>query len=272
MCPAHARQIGDAGARSSCARGFTLLELMIVVAVLALLVALSWPALRRHVMRSVVQEAAAQLVRDLSRARMAAIDYGQVMALRYEPGGSRYEVLAAERLDREDELRSPSVLADLPDESSGVETAESDRPAAGFQAQLDQDVVFADAADQDEIAELPAGSTLREMLEDEQTETEEVEPLIEQTSESDQAFSPPLFFYPTGRTDNAEFVLQGPDGYRVTVRVRGLTGAASIGPLEYPRREGTDEPEQERDQKDSEELFVEPVAPDEPEQPEEGDL
>ena len=73
------------------------------------------------------------------------------------------------------------------------------------------------------------------MLEDEQRETEEVKPLIDNDA-TDQTFSPPVFFYPTGRAENAEFVLQGPDGYRITVKLRGLTGAASIGPLEHPLR------------------------------------
>ena len=77
------------------------------------------------------------------------------------------------------------------------------------------------------------------MLQDEREETEEVKPLIDR-EEPDKALSTPVFFYPTGRAENAEFVLQGPDGYRVAVRLRGLTGAASLGPLEHTPREGAD--------------------------------
>ena len=41
-----------------------------------------------------------------------------------------------------------------------------------------------------------------------------------------------VFIYPTGRAENASFVLRGPDNYSVTVTLRGLTGAVNIGPLE----------------------------------------
>ena len=69
-----------------------------------------------------------------------------------------------------------------------------------------------------------------------------------------------MFFYPTGRAENAELVLQGPDGYRITVKVRGLTGAASIGPLEHPARsdEETDEHGQGTDRSTPAEEFMEP--------------
>ena len=45
-----------------------------------------------------------------------------------------------------------------------------------------------------------------------------------------------MLIYPTGRAENGSFVLQGPDGYFVTVTLRGLTGAVSIGPLEHRAR------------------------------------
>ena len=89
-------------------RGFTLLELMIVLAILAMLIAVAWPSLRRPLMRSAAQQAARQLVRDLARARMAAIDSGQIVALRFEPGGPRYVVELAESLNDSEEATSRS--------------------------------------------------------------------------------------------------------------------------------------------------------------------
>ena len=53
--------------RGAGTHGFTLLELIIVMVVLALLVALAWPALRRPMIRGVTQQAARQFVRDLRR-------------------------------------------------------------------------------------------------------------------------------------------------------------------------------------------------------------
>ncbi len=262
-------------------RGFTLLELIIVLAILSILIMMAWPALRRPVTRSVVQQAARQLVRDLARARMAAIDSGQIVALRWEVGGPRYVVEPAESLDDSQDA-TPAVIEDDDVEagrmgsngsaSGGSGTAatatdEADAPAVvAFVGQLEEPVVFRDPAEVvDE--DLPAGSTLKEMLEDEQQEREAVKPLIDSDS-ADETFSPPVFFYPTGRAENAEFTLQGPDGYRITVKLRGLTGAASLGPLEHEVRQGrrADRADQDRDRQEPDRQeplkeFSEPEVP-----------
>ncbi|MHB8972780.1 MAG: pilus assembly FimT family protein [Pirellulaceae bacterium] len=227
--------------------GFSLLELIIVLAILAMLLAVAWPSLRRPVMRSAAQQAARQLVKDLARARMAAIDSGQVMRFRFEPGGIRYVVeLAAVSVDGNETTRDVEGEGDeeLTDASSSSSSSDSSGSSGssgskepyrfGFAAQLSDDVVFRDPS-VIEASELPAGSTLAEMLQDERQETEEVKPRIDR-EEPTKTFSAPVFFYPTGRAENAEFVLQGPDEYRVTIRLRGLTGAASTGPLEHPLR------------------------------------
>ena len=246
-------------------RGFTLLELMIVLAILAMLMAVAWPSLRRPLMRSATQQAARQLVRDLARARMAAIDSGQIVALRFELGGPQYVVELAESL-RDSEDATPEVIEDTDqtdqDRAAGA-ADEADTPDDfAFAARLEEDVVFRDPAEVSED-ELPPGSTLREMLEDEQQETEEVKPLIDNEG-TDRTFSPPVFFYPTGRAENAEFVLLGPDEYRITVKLRGLTGAASLGRLQHPlRRSGaTDESGKEPDRAEPLEEFIEPDVSD----------
>ncbi len=215
-------------------RGFTLLELIIVVVILAMLVGLTWPALRRPMMQSVVQQAARQLVKDLARARMAAIDSGRIMALRYELDGRRYTVTFADALEGSD-----AAAAEPPDQDGTQDTAGEERSRFEFEAELDPDVVFGDPAEVDE-QQLPPGSTLRRMLEDEQRETEQVVPLIEAAAPEavDKTMSAPVFFYPTGRAENAELRLQGPAGYRLTVTVRGLTGGGTIGPLERIERDG----------------------------------
>ncbi len=282
MCGTTGKRPARVRRRPCGARGFTLLELIIVLAILSMLIVMAWPALRRPVTRSAVQQAARQLVRDLARARMAAIDSGQIVALRWEVGGPRYVVEPAESLDDSQDA-TPAVIEDGDLDSGGIDsgrtdsdgsdsggtdsggtdsggtdsggrgnaataTDEADAPAAvAFAAQLEEQVVFRDPAEVvDE--DLPAGSTLKEMLEDEQQEREAVKPLIESDT-ADETFSPPVFFYPTGRAENVEFALQGPDGYRITVKLRGLTGAASLGPLEHEVRQGrrADRPDQELD-------------------------
>ena len=71
------------------------------------------------------------------------------------------------------------------------------------------------------------------MLREQWEETEEVVPRIDRSGD-EQDLSPPILFYPTGRAENARFLLRGPDGYRVTVTLRGLTGAVSAGTATRP--------------------------------------
>lgn len=260
MCGAIETQ--RAGERSPCsfARGFTLLELMIVLAVMVLLIALVWPSLRRPILRHAVQQAAQQLVRDLARARMAAIDNGRIMAVRYEPGGSHYVVSPADELQRDDASNPPDATRDSGADQKADDDAQAD---VGFAHDLDPDVVFRDPSEKDED-QLPAGSTLREMLEQEKQEREEVKPRISTDNEkSEDTLSPPVFFYPTGRAENAEFVLLGPNEFRLTVKLRGLTGAASIGALEHPTRTGAANgpPDTTSNRPAPREEFTQPDAP-----------
>lgn len=224
------RQSGVAGS------GFTLLELIIVLALLSLLVALVWPLVRKPLQRSVTQEAARQLMDDLARARLNAIETGRTMAVRYEPGGGRYCIVPADTLTGGN---GSSVESGGRMEWDG---AEGGGQGAGIElvieAALKNNVVFRDPAETEE-PDIAAGSTLDAMLADEMAETEEVKPLIEEeeltSPDSDTNWSTPILIYPTGRAENATFLMEGQDNFSVTVTLRGLTGAVSIGPLEQKR-------------------------------------
>jgi prepilin-type N-terminal cleavage/methylation domain-containing protein len=252
--------------------GYTLLELMLVLAVLTVMVAMAWPSLRKPLHRSVVQQAAGQLVKDLGQARLAAIESGQVIRFRYEPDGARYVLDAASAEGNAGEGdRDDSPGDDFSDETAGdgepsISTDNElssneyrvgggggqpdERPAWSLRGELPDEVIFRDPAVLSD-AELPPGSALGDMLSDEAAEREEVKPLIDREGDESE-LSVPVFFYPDGRAENAEMVLVGPEEYRMTVRVRGLTGAASLGPLEHPVREVSDRERQNREDGDRE--------------------
>ena len=217
-------------------RGFTLLELMIVMSILALLIGVTWPALRKPLMRSTTQEAARQLVRDVARARMAAVESGLTMALRFEPGGSRYTIAPAEAVSPTQEPGEADDPREYPAEGG---SENEPPPLLSFSAEFEYDVVFRDPAAVDNDLML-LDSTLGESLRDEFRQTEEVKPLVD-SEESRTEFSPPILFYPTGRAENADFVLAGPDGYSLTVTLRGLTGAVKIGPLKHTTAAGVED-------------------------------
>ncbi len=216
---------------------FTLLELMIVLALIALLVAMTWPTLRRPLERSATQEAARQLVEHFGAARLHAIQTGQTMALRYELGGRRFWFGPAELLRRDEPLEHSSGDADLELDQADPGDAESSSTAMSlvFDGELDHDVVFQETASADEQP-FVAGSELDATLADEMAQTEVVQPLVQQ--EESANWSAPVLIYPTGRSENAAVTLRGTHGYWLTVTIRGLTGAITIGPLEHDLREG----------------------------------
>lgn len=71
---------------------FALVELLIVLAVLAGVAAVCWPALGGLLAKSELQSAAKQLRAAMTRARLDAMDSGTVRQLRYQPGTGRFEV------------------------------------------------------------------------------------------------------------------------------------------------------------------------------------
>ena len=209
--------------------GFTLLELMIVLSLLALFVAIVWPSLSKPLSRSWTQTAARQLATDLARARLNAIESGRAMVIRYEPGGTRYLITPADTLSGSGQSSASSESTSDQADASITDDDETPPFELVIEGVLDNDVVFRDPTAIDEDG-FPRDSTLGQLLRDEMEETEEVQPLIQDETQ-EASWSPPTMIYPTGRAENAEFVLSGLDGYSVTVTLRGLTGAVSIGSL-----------------------------------------
>ncbi len=60
---------------------------------------------------------------------------------------------------------------------------------------------------------------------------------IEQQTAGEQAsgWSSPILFYPDGTTSNAAVVLSHPQHGQVTIKLRGITGEASVGQVEAPQ-------------------------------------
>jgi prepilin-type N-terminal cleavage/methylation domain-containing protein len=194
-------------------RGYTLLEMLIVVAVLAVVVSFSWPVLRKSMYKSELVSAARRLRDDLARARLEAIESGTARQFRYQPGTGRYEfsartstegggaaLVAAEGLGDDDLLPAGEPLK-----------AEADERL------LPGDVCFVGPA----VAPSPAGSLA-------------LEPQTE--------WSDPVVFYPSGRALNARIRLVGAGDYYVDVTLRGLTGAAKVGQVQKIEAEQTPGP------------------------------
>ena len=77
---------------ASSRNAYTLLELIIVLAILTSLMALAWPNVQRRLQRSLPREAALQIKAELADAREQAIRSGEAWACRYQPGTSYYQI------------------------------------------------------------------------------------------------------------------------------------------------------------------------------------
>jgi len=253
-----------------CHRGYSLLELMIVLAILTAMAGLSWPALMRPWSKNLVQQAGQELARELNRTRGLAIERSCVFHLRYRPGGSEYQIARA--LDpavpgstragtsAPDPYASgaeqAAVLAPSPDSSSGVPPddlarnpirdasspgSSNARDASEFR--LPDGVRFRAAMSGDRrgglrpLEALPAetletpGSERSASGDAERAATGLEGDGLEALLEDGGAWSETVTFYPDGRATNAQWTLESGEGYELDVTLRGLTGMATVGPV-----------------------------------------
>jgi prepilin-type N-terminal cleavage/methylation domain-containing protein len=198
-------------------RGFTLIEMLVVLAVLAVLTSLGWPAVRNMLGRSEFRNAAKQVRVAMIQARLAAIESAAPRKLRYRPGTGKYEVAPLQTA-----LDSPRPT---PGRTSR-NPASHDEPIQGA---LPAGVTFQEAA-----ARTSGRSTAGEANSRDVGQTAEP-PAVESERSDDAGWSPPILFFPDGKSSSARVRLAGPRGLWVEVTLRGLTGATRIGPIQ--RRE-----------------------------------
>jgi len=181
-----------------------LLESLIVVTILALVIAIALPAMRRPLSRRNLRSAATQVCDALARARLDAIESGVSRQFRFQPAAGRYEI-------------APRLMSDqgmnLPFSTGGVGrsplAAESRGQRDPVQFDLPEGVCFCGIAT---------------------TEPAPDDAILSTTVDVAQ-WSAPIVFYSSGKASNARIRLQGADGLYIDVTLRGLTGSTKIGPL-----------------------------------------
>lgn len=182
---------------------FVLLELLIVLAVLAGVAAISWPAVRGMMAKSEIQGAAKQVRAALARARLDAMESERVRQFRYQPGTGRFEIAG---LDSSDGAKAE-------DASSGAGHRIS---AIAVESVLPADVHFESP---DRVAAEASGSRDAALA----LEAED--------------WSAPLLFFPNGRTSNAKIRLRGKQNHVILLSLRGVTGTVTIGKPEQAEEE-----------------------------------
>lgn len=186
--------------------GFTLLEMLLVLAVLAAAVAVSWPnmlgLIQHHTLASNVEEVRACL----DRARVAAIEEGRTMQVRFEIAGRRYVFLpeaaftgsmnvTLDENKRNATRREPFRVSTLP-EGLNFYINPND-PVAATPAQVQQ----------------------------------LTDPWLQYLQNPQEAggvaWTPPILFFPDGTATDGKTILVNKAEQAVQVWVRGLTGAVA---------------------------------------------
>lgn len=208
--------------RRSTRRGYTLLELLIVVAVLAVVVGVSWPALQRPAAKGRLRDAARQFRVALARTRLEAIRSGTAQEFRYQPGTGAFTISARA----------------MSEEGGGF------TPVSFGQSEEVESLAGDSAYNEPAPYELPAGVRFFDPMAPDAV-PDESEPAA---SAEPRGWSAPIIFYPNGRTFNAWIRLYGRYNYYVDVTLRGLTGAGKVGEIqrfEEPSEESFEGPIEE---------------------------
>lgn len=186
-------------------RGFTLLEMLLVLAVLLALASLAWPPVQRLYAEQQIKDAVEQVRGKLAGTRLKALDAGLTYQFRFEPEGTAYLLLPYDA-----ELVAPAAA-----------------DAEGGQALMR----FADM--------LPEGMRFEAASENlagiERLRTDRLEGLPNPQRLSEKSWSPPLLFYSDGSAMDAAFDVVDEENRSIRLSVRGLTGGVTVSKIEFRR-------------------------------------
>ena len=181
--------------RVNCSRcAFTLTEVLIVLALLLVILTISWPSMMRLNQKQQLKQSAMLIQTQLSAARMRAIENSTAYEFSYERSGRRYSVTPS--------LKTNEIV--LP---GAVEKATATALEA-IVGELPSGIVF---ADHDEMT--GRGNEAKGL------------------QANGEDWSVPIVFYPDGTSDQSDLLLLDRSGQLISIKIRGLTGMAKVGRL-----------------------------------------
>ncbi len=190
--------------------GFTLIEMLLVLGVLAVIAAISYPGLQRMWTDHKIQEAAEMVRSNLAGTRNKSIDAVLIYEFRYELGGTHFLVIPHEP----DRFESDDPADALGQSGNGGELYR----AVG---ELRPDVIFAAVVKDTSSLGIP-------VIEQEQPIAQwQIAGLPEADQLKGLRWSAPLLFYPDGSAMQSVLRLEDESGQQMELTVRGLTGAVS---------------------------------------------
>lgn len=189
-------------------RAFTLVELLLVLAVLVLLAAISVPVFYRSVRDATLRSAAEQVRTEWNKAHIKAMKSGRIQVFRFQSDGRKFQIEPYTAVDDTiDAVNSTSTFAPPPPATSP------------------------DSADENSRSQLPEGIKFLEGMTAEEERAKAVE---ESMGGGGGAWSRPILFYPDGVSSDAWLVVADEHNSAIRVELRGLTGLAVLGDITTP--------------------------------------
>ena len=200
---------------ATCRSGFTLLELMLVLAIIAAIGAITFPAFSNVFERQRLQASAEKIRLELDRARLLAMRTGQAQMFECAIGQGKFSV---HPLSQQSDMTNTGdgakvvtqfgVVAETTE--SGVLMAAEPNALTGDVKDLEEKITFVSCV----VATDARAYNLAQQSMAGQVSTANVGQVI--------------IFYPDGSTSNAEVRLQNSRGEVRAVRLRGLTGHVKV--------------------------------------------
>ena len=190
-------------------RGFTLIEIMLVLAIIVVIAAFATPALR-SVMQDAALKNAADTVRiHWTKAHVKAMKTGRIQVFRFEMNGTKFTVQPWAAAD--DELEAAPAVQ-------------------GFGAAEEE--VASPKLDESTAVTLPEGTLFVAGAAALEGRAQSIEKDIKDANKFEADWSQPILFYPDGNSSDAWVIITGErEGVAIRVELRGMTGSATIGEI-----------------------------------------
>jgi Tfp pilus assembly protein FimT len=188
------------------------MELLLAVALMAVLGAIAWPYMGNAFAGMKLKSAAQQIQSEWGKARVKAISTGLPHVFRFNLQAGEYSIVPWEEEDAAIEASMAVPIGNTPatpTSTSAVTTYSGAATTAG--PKLPDGMLFVDIQRTSDTRSVNADAQL--------------------SAAGVTATSPPIVFYPDGTSTDAVLTITNGRGRNITVNLRGLTGITRVGEI-----------------------------------------
>lgn len=201
--------------------GVSLLELMLVIGLLSVIAAISFPAMRRNMGRADVTAAARQLQQQLQRARLEAMESAEPFLFQPQLDSPLF-FLGPLRVFQQPGFELDLTQSDFNDDRGGP----IDSSAGVYQLPMPMRFAPPQRTSMIDATAFQTSSTM--------TANSQLDALTvagDQNSDSVDIFADVILFQPNGRIQSATITIASEDGYRIAIEIEGLAGRIKVGQI-----------------------------------------